>query len=336
MGIRKSGVKRQASSVKRQASEHGTQNIERGLQTPNLSVDIAGLKLKNPVMTASGTFGYGEEYSEFVDLNRLGAIVVKGLSITPRQGNPTPRIVETPAGMLNAIGLQNIGVKAFIRDKLPFLSRFNTPVIVNFFGDSIDEYVQAAEELNGAKGVHALEMNISCPNKQAGWMVFGTDPKTMEQLVATVRKTTKLPLIVKLSPNVTDIGLMAKVAENSGADAVSLINTLTGMVVDIKKRRPVLANNTGGLSGPAVRPVAVKMVREVYKAVHIPVIGMGGIMNASDALEFLIAGARAVAVGTANFVNPLATIEIIEGIEIYLKEEGFDDINDIIGSLITN
>lgn len=306
------------------------------LRTPNLSVDIAGLKLKNPVITASGTFGYGEEYSEFVDLSRLGAIVVKGLSVEPKKGNPTPRVVETPAGMLNAIGLQNIGVKEFIRDKLPFLCRFNIPVIVNFFGDSIDEYVKAVEELSSAKGVHALEMNISCPNKQAGWMVFGTDSKTMEQLVAAVRKTTALPLIVKLSPNVTDIGLMAKVAENSGADAVSLINTLTGMVVDIKKRRPVLANNTGGLSGPAVRPVAVRMVREVYKAVHIPVIGMGGIMNASDALEFLIAGARAIAVGTANFVNPLATIEIIEGIEAYLKEEGFSDINDIIGSLITN
>ncbi|MBI5212792.1 MAG: dihydroorotate dehydrogenase, partial [Nitrospirae bacterium] len=229
----------------------------------NLEVDIAGLKLKNPVMTASGTFGYGEEYSEFMDLNRLGAIVVKGLSATPRQGNPTPRIVETPAGMLNAIGLQNIGVKAFIKEKLPFLKRFNIPVIANFFGDSIDEYVQAAVELSGADGVHALEMNISCPNKQAGWIVFGTDTKTMEQVVTAVRKETKLPLIVKLSPNVTDIGLMARVAENSGADAVSLINTITGMVVDVRRRRPVLANNTGGLSGPAVRPIAVRMVWEV-------------------------------------------------------------------------
>lgn len=303
------------------------------LKTLNLSVDIAGLKLKNPVMTASGTFGYGEEYSEFLDLNRLGAIVVKGLSIIPRQGNQTPRIVETPAGMLNAIGLQNIGVYVFIKDKLPFLRQFNIPVIVNFFGDSIDEYIHAAEVLSNTEGVHALEMNISCPNKQAGWIVFGTDPKTMEQVVTAVRKAAKLPLIVKLSPNVTDISLMAKVAENAGADAISLINTITGMVVDVKKQRPVLANNTGGLSGPAVRPIAVRMVWEVYKAVKIPIIGMGGIMAANDALEFLIAGARAVAVGTANFINPTATIEIIEGLEKFLIDEGFSDINEIIGSL---
>jgi dihydroorotate dehydrogenase (NAD+) catalytic subunit len=307
--------------------------IDEKLRTPNLSVDIAGLKLKNPVITASGTFGYGEEYSEFLDFNRLGAIVVKGLSITPRQGNPTPRIVETPAGMLNAIGLQNIGVKAFIKDKLPFLRQFNTPVIANFFGDNIDEYIHAAEELSNAEGVRALEMNISCPNKQAGWIVFGTDPKTMEQVVAAVRKATNLPLIVKLSPNVTDIGLMARVAENAGADAVSLINTITGMVVDVKKRRPVLANKIGGLSGPAVRPIAVRMVWEVYKAVKIPIIGMGGIMAANDALEFLMAGARVVAVGTANFINPTATIEIIEGLEKFLIEEGLSDINEVIGSI---
>lgn len=305
------------------------------LQTPNLSVDIAGIRLKNPVMTASGTFGYGEEYSEFFDLSRLGAIVVKGLSVKPKDGNPVPRIVETPAGMLNAIGLQNIGVAAFIREKLPFLRQFDTPVIVNFFGDSIEEYVRAAEELSQAEGVHALEMNISCPNKQAGWIVFGTDPKVMEQVVTAVRKAASLPLIVKLSPNVTDIGLMARVAEASGADALSLINTLTGMVVDIRKRRPVLANKIGGLSGPAVRPVAVRMVWEACKAVKIPVIGMGGIMSANDALEFLIAGAHAVAVGTANFVNPLSTIEIIEGIEQFLREEGLSDIHDLIGSLST-
>ncbi|MEW5744046.1 MAG: dihydroorotate dehydrogenase [Nitrospirota bacterium] len=299
----------------------------------NLSVKIGSLALKNPVMTASGTFGYGEEYAEFFDLNELGAIVVKGLSVTPRQGNPTPRIVETPAGMLNAIGLQNIGIKAFIQDKLPFLRRFATPVIANFFGDTINEYVRAAEELSAAGGVHALEMNISCPNKQAGWIVFGTDPKTMEQVVSAVRKTTSLPLIVKLSPNVTDIGCMARVAEQCGADAVSVINTLTGMVVDIKKRRPVLANATGGLSGPAIRPIAVRMVWEVYKAVKIPVIGMGGIMTARDALEFFIAGARAIAVGTANFINPVAPVEIRNGIAEFLREEGLSDINDIVGSL---
>ncbi len=302
---------------------------------PRLSVEIAGLKLKNPVMTASGTFGYGEEYSEFIDLNRLGAIVVKGLSITPKQGNPTPRIVETPSGMLNAIGLQNIGVAAFIKDKLPFLRQFDTPVIVNFFGDSVDEFVRAAGALSNVEGVHALEMNISCPNKQAGWCIFGTDPRTMSEVVTAVRKSTRLPLIVKLSPNVTDIAAMAKVAEDAGADAVSLINTLTGMVIDIRRRSPVLANRIGGLSGPAVRPVAVRMVWETCKAVKIPVIGLGGIMKADDALEFLIAGARAVAVGTANFVNPLAAVQIIEGIEKFLCEEGISDINDIIGSIQT-
>jgi dihydroorotate dehydrogenase (NAD+) catalytic subunit len=301
--------------------------------TVNLSVEIAGLKFKNPVMTASGTFGYGEEYSEFVDLNRLGAIVVKGLSITPKQGNPTPRIVETPSGMLNAIGLQNIGVAAFINDKLPFLRQFDTPVIANFFGDSVEEFVRAAEELSNAEGVHGLEMNISCPNKQAGWCIFGTDPRTMSEVVAAVRKRTRLPLIVKLSPNVTDIAAMAKVAEDSGADAVSLINTLTGMVIDIRRRTPVLANRIGGLSGPAVRPVAVRMVWETCKAVKIPVIGLGGIMNASDALEFLIAGAKAIAVGTANFVNPFATVQIIEGIEKFLIEERISDINELIGSI---
>ncbi|HTZ17852.1 MAG TPA: dihydroorotate dehydrogenase [Dissulfurispiraceae bacterium] len=298
-----------------------------------LSVEIGGLKLKNPVMTASGTFGYGEEYSEFVDLNRLGAIVVKGLSIGPKSGNPTPRIFETASGMLNAIGLQNIGVKAFIADKLPFLRQFSTPVIANFFGDSVEEFVGAAEELSGADGIHGLEMNISCPNKQAGWCIFGTDPKIMSEVVTSVRKNTKLPLIVKLSPNVTNIGAMARIAEDAGADAVSLINTITGMAIDIRRRRPVLANVTGGLSGPAVKPVAVRMVWETCKAVKIPVIGLGGIMNASDALEFLIAGATGVAVGTANFVNPLATVQVIEGIEMFLREEGVSDINDLIGSM---
>ena len=301
-----------------------------------LSVTVASLNLKNPVMTASGTFGYGEEYAEYVDLNRLGAIVVKGLSITPREGNPTPRIVETPAGMLNAIGLQNIGVRAFIKDKLPFLRQFDTPVIANFFGDTVDEYVRAAGELSAAEGVHGLEMNVSCPNKQEGWIMFGTDPKRMDQVITEVRKTTNLPLVVKLSPNVTDIGCMAKAAEEAGADALSVMNTITGMVVDIRQRKPALANNTGGLSGPAIRPIAVRMVWETCKAVSIPVIGMGGIMTARDALEFLIAGARAVAVGTANFVNPAAAVEIIEGTEKFLTEENISDINSIIGSLKLN
>ncbi len=300
---------------------------------PSLSVQIASLNLKNPIITASGTFGYGEEYSGFIDIERLGAIVVKGLSITPKKGNPPPRIIETPAGMLNAIGLQNIGIAVFINDKLPFLRQFKTPVIANFFGDTVDEYIRAAEALSNANGVHALEMNVSCPNKEASWCVFGTNPETLSHVVSMVRKVTRLPLIVKLSPNVTDIGLMARVAEDSGADAISLVNTLTAMCVDINRRKPILANITGGLSGPAIRPVAVRMVWEACKAVKIPVIGMGGIMNFKDAIEFLIVGAKAIAVGTANFVNPLATIDIIEGIEKYMIEEGFTDINQLIGSL---
>ncbi len=299
----------------------------------NLEVNIGGLKLKNPVMTASGTFGYGEEYGEFVDLNRLGAVVVKGLSLKPKEGNPPPRVVETASGMLNAIGLQNIGIERFIGEKLPFLRRFDTAVIVNFFGDSVDEYAEAAERLSGVDGIHGLEMNISCPNKQAGWCIFGTDPKVTERVVGAVRKKTALPLIVKLSPNVTDISLMAKVAMEAGADAVSLINTVTGMAIDIRTRRPRLANITGGLSGPAVKPIAVRMVYEVYRSLKIPIIGMGGIMNAGDAIEFLIAGASAVAVGTANFVNPRATTEIIDGIIDYMEKEGIGDIGSITGTV---
>jgi dihydroorotate dehydrogenase (NAD+) catalytic subunit len=300
----------------------------------NVSVQIGSLRLKNPVMTASGTFGYGEEYAEFVDLNKLGAVVVKGLSLSPKEGNPPPRLVETPAGMLNAIGLQNIGIGKFIQEKLPFLGRFNTPVIANFFGDAVDEYAEAAARLSAAEGIHGLEMNISCPNKQAGWSIFGTDPKVTHEVVTAVRKATKLPLIVKLSPNVTDIGLMARVAEDAGADAVSLINTLTGMTIDIQTRRPKLANITGGLSGPAVKPVAVRMVWEVYRSVKIPVIGMGGIMSGEDAVEFMLAGATAVAVGTANFINPRATLEILSGIESYMKEKKVADVRDLTGGML--
>jgi dihydroorotate dehydrogenase (NAD+) catalytic subunit len=299
----------------------------------NLEVKIGSLKLKNPIMTASGTFGYGEEYAEFIDLNRLGAIVVKGLSLLPKEGSPPPRIIETAAGMLNAIGLQNIGIENFIREKLPFLRQFDTPVIVNFFGDSIGEYTEVAERLSSADGVHALEMNISCPNKQAGWCIFGTDPKVTREVVASVRKVTRLPLIVKLSPNVTDIGLMARVAEDSGADAVSLINTITGIVIDIKTRRSKLGNITGGLSGPAVKPIAVRMVYEVYRAVKIPVIGMGGIMNAEDAIEFIIAGATAVAVGTANFIRPAAAVEILDGIIEYAEREKLEEISSLTGTV---
>jgi dihydroorotate dehydrogenase (NAD+) catalytic subunit len=299
----------------------------------NLEVHIGRLRLKNPVMTASGTFGYGEEYSEFVDLNRLGAVVVKGLSLKPKEGNPPPRIVETAAGMLNAIGLQNIGIERFVEEKLPFLRRFDTAVIVNFFGDSVDEYAEAAERLSGVDGIHGLEMNISCPNKQAGWCIFGTDPKVTAQVVGAVRKKTTLPLIVKLSPNVTDISLMARVAMDAGADAVSLINTITGMSIDIRTRRPRLANITGGLSGPAVKPIAIRMVYDVYRSLKIPVIGMGGIMNAADAVEFILAGASAVAVGTANFVNPRATVEILDGIIDYMKKEGIEDIGSLTGTV---
>lgn len=299
----------------------------------NLTANIAKLQLKNPVMTASGTFGYGLEYSEFMDLNRLGAVVVKGLSLKPREGNPPPRIVETAGGMLNAIGLQNIGIENFIGKKLPLLRKFNTCIIANFFGDSVAEYAEAAGRLSTAEGLHGLEMNISCPNKEEGWKVFGTDPKVAFEVISAVRKNTGLTLIVKLSPNVTDIALMARVAEDAGADAVSLINTLTGMAVDIRTRRPKLANITGGLSGPAIKPVALRMVWEVYKAVKIPIIGMGGIMNAEDAIEFMLAGASAVAVGTANFVNPSAAINIIEGLETFMKDHNIKDITELTGGL---
>lgn len=299
----------------------------------DLSVNIGSLVLKNPVITASGTFGYGEEYAEFIDLNRLGAITVKGLSLKPREGNPPPRIIETPSGMLNSIGLQNIGIERFIKEKLPFLRQFDTAVIVNFFGDTIEEYQEAAIALSDIEGIHGLEMNISCPNKEAGWSIFGTDPSATFKVVESVRKVTGLPLIVKLSPNVTDISLMARVAEDAGADAISLINTITGMSIDIKTRRPRLANITGGLSGPAIKPIAVRMVWEASKAVRIPVIGMGGIMSYEDAIEFILAGATAISVGTANFVNPRVTLDIISGIDSYLKKNNITSINEIIGGM---
>jgi len=298
----------------------------------NLKVNIGKLKLKNPVMTASGTFGYGREYSEFFDIGNLGAVVVKGLSLKPRTGNPPPRIVETASGMLNSIGLQNIGIDSFIENELPFLKKLKVPVIVNFFGDSIPEYAEAAAKLGSTKGINALEMNISCPNKQAGWSIFGTDPKVTSKVVKSVRKVTGLPLIVKLSPNVTDIGLMAKTAEDAGADAISAINTLTGMAIDIKKRKPKLANIIGGLSGPAIKPVALKMVWECYKSVKIPIIGMGGITSAEDAIEFMLAGASAVAVGTGNFINPAITMEILEGITSFMEEEGISSLKQIKGA----
>jgi dihydroorotate dehydrogenase (NAD+) catalytic subunit len=300
---------------------------------PLLSVEIGDLRLKNPVMTASGTFGYGEEYSSFVDLNLLGAVVVKGLSLRPRRGNPPPRIVETAAGMLNAIGLENIGVEAFITEKLPFLRQFSTTVIANIFGETEDEYRAVAERLTGVDGVHALEVNISCPNVKKGGLAFGADPAAAAAVTRIVKEATDLPVIVKLTPNVTDITAVAARVEEAGADALSLINTITGMSVDVERRMPHLACVTGGLSGPAVKPVALRMVWQVCRTVRIPVIGLGGITEARDALEFLIAGARAVQVGTANFINPRATFEIAKGIEDYLIRHEIPDVNALIGTL---
>jgi dihydroorotate dehydrogenase (NAD+) catalytic subunit len=307
--------------------------LEKKIDPPNLTVDIGTLKLRNPVMTASGTFGYGEEYAPYLDLNQIGAIVVKGLSLEPRKGNPPPRIMETPCGMLNAVGLQNIGVQAFIATKLPFLRQFETPVIVNIYAESVDEFPILAQKLSEAQGVHALEVNISCPNVKKGGIAFGTDPDMAAEVTRRVKEATDLPVIVKLTPNVTDIAMIAQSVEAAGADAVSLINTITGMSVDVDKRMPHLWNITGGLSGPAIKPVALRMVWQVVNRVSIPVIGLGGIMTAEDALEYLIVGARAVQVGTANFVNARAIPDIIEGIGKYLRKHQMTHIDELIGSL---
>lgn len=300
---------------------------------PNMAVEIAGIRLRNPVMPASGTFGYGEEYAPFLDLEKIGAIVTKGLSLKPKAGNPTPRIAETISGMLNAIGLQNVGIEAFIQHKMPFLRTVNTPVIANFFGNTLDEYGEVAKRLNDIPEIAAGELNISCPNVKQGGIVFGTDPKAASEVVALVRKNLQKPLIVKLTPNVTDITVVARAVEEAGADAIACINTITGMSVDIHTRKPRIANRTGGLSGPAIRPIAVRMVHQVVQTVKVPVIGIGGISRPMDALEFLIVGARAVQVGTANFVDPSVMLTIIEGIEEFCIDEGIDDIHDLIGSL---
>lgn len=302
---------------------------------PDLAVRIGPLTLKNPVMTASGTFGYGGEYATFVDLNRLGAVVVKGLSLEPRSGNPPPRIMETPSGMLNAVGLQNVGVRAFVEGKLPYLRQYDTAVIANIFGENPDEYARIAHILSSAAGVHAIEVNISCPNVKRGGIAFGARPEAAAEVTAKVRAETDLPVIVKLTPNVTDITEIALAVEGAGADAVSLINTLTGMSVNIEQRRPHLANITGGLSGPAIRPVALRMVWQVLGTVKIPVIGIGGIVNASDALEFLITGATAVQVGTANFIDPSTVMEIPAGIADYMGRHKIVKIAELIGSLKT-
>jgi len=302
---------------------------------PSMSVTIAGITLKNPVMAASGTFGYGEEFASLVDLNRLGALITKGISLKPMEGNPPPRIVETVGGMINSIGLQNVGMQAFIRDKLPFLQQFKTPVIANIFGGTVREYGELAKRLADIPGIAGLEVNISCPNVASGGVLFGTDPKMAHLVVRTVKRSTQRPIIVKLSPNVTDITLIAKAVEEAGGDAISLINTLMAMAIDPQSQRPLLNNIIGGLSGPAIKPVALRLVWQVVNTVKIPVIGIGGIMTPEDALEFIIVGTRAVQVGTANLVNPTACIEIIDGIEAYLTRNGFKHIDELVGSLRT-
>lgn len=296
----------------------------------NTKVTIAGVEFKNPVMTASGTFGSGMEYGEFVDLNRLGAVVTKGVASVPWPGNPTPRIVETYGGMLNAIGLQNPGIDVFLERDLPFLQKFDTRVIVNVCGKTVEDYLEVVEKL-GDTSVDMLEVNVSCPNVKEGAIAFGQNAHALCDITAQIKKHARQPVIMKLSPNVTDIGEMARAAESAGADALSLINTITGMKIDIAKRQFALANKTGGLSGPAIKPVAVRMVYQAANVVKIPIIGMGGIGNAEDALEFMMAGATAVAVGAMNFVNPYAAIETIEGIERFMEDQGLENLSDIIG-----
>ncbi|RJO62748.1 MAG: dihydroorotate dehydrogenase [Dehalococcoidia bacterium] len=304
---------------------------------PDLSVQLAprnrrGLLLANPVMTASGTFGYGEEMSGLCDIQRLGAIVCKGTTLAPREGNKQPRIAETPEGMLNAIGLQNMGVDALIRDKAPLWAKWRVPVIVNIAGERIEEYAELAKRLDGVPGVSGIEVNISCPNVAAGCMEFGSNPESAAAVTRAVRQATTLPVIVKLTPNAADIVGIAQAVAGAGADVVSLINTLKGMAIDIKKRKPILANTTGGLSGPAIKPVALYMVYLVAGAVDVPVIGGGGIMTAEDALEFLMAGASAVEVGTATFINPTAATDIIDGLESYMRENGIKKLAELIGA----
>ncbi len=298
----------------------------------NTKVTIAGVTLNNPVMTASGTFGSGMEYGEFVDLNRLGAVVTKGVANVPWPGNPTPRVAETYGGMLNAIGLQNPGIDVFVERDIPFLQKYDTKIIVNVCGRTVEDYLEVVERL-GEQPVDMLEINVSCPNVKEGAIAFGQKPDSLYDITARIKKRAKQPIIMKLSPNVTDIVEMAKAAEAAGADALSMINTITGMKIDIHKRTFALANKTGGLSGPAIKPVAVRMVYQAAHAVKIPIIGMGGIANAEDAVEFLLAGASAVAVGAMNFVNPYATMEVVEGIEAYMERYGIESVTELIGAV---
>ena len=299
--------------------------------SPNLAVNIGGLVLPNPVLVASGTFGFATEYAPFLDINRLGGMVLKGVTLAPREGNPPPRLAETPAGLLNAIGLANPGVEALVREKLPLLTSLACPVVVNIAGETPAEFGRLAARLSGVPGVAALEVNVSCPNVERGGMQFGTDPASCAEVVRAVREATGLPVIVKLSPNVTSIVAVAQSAKDAGADALSLINTLWGMAIDIKRQKPVLGNITGGLSGPCIKPVALRCLWQVYEAVDLPLIGMGGILTAADALEFILAGARAVALGTANFVDPGAAANVLAGIESYLVERGIEDISELVG-----
>lgn len=298
----------------------------------NMSVDLCGVTLKNPVMTASGTFGAGEEYSEFVDLNRLGAVVTKGVANVPWEGNKTPRVAEVYGGMLNAIGLQNPGIDLFIERDIPFLKQYDTKIIVNVCGHTTEEYIEVVDRL-ADQPVDMLEINISCPNVKEGGIAFGQNPKMVETITSEIKKHAKQPVIMKLSPNVTDITETAKAAEAGGADALSLINTLTGMKIDVNRRCFVLANKTGGMSGPAVHPIAVRMVYQCAQSVNVPIIGMGGIMNSEDAIEMILAGATAVSVGTANFTNPRATIEIIDGIAAYMEKYQVNDIKELVGAV---
>jgi len=307
---------------------------KRAQAKPRMEVRLGNLVLKNPVMTASGTFGYGREFSPFVDLNRLGAVVVKGISLEPMAGNPPPRTAETPCGMINAIGLENVGLKGFVHEKLPYLRLFNTPVIVNILGNTKEDYRLLAHELSRESGVAALELNISCPNVEKGGIMFGTDVAAAAEVVSEVRNATGLPLLVKLSPLVSDIVEIARAVEQAGADAVCVGNTFPAMAVDIKTRKPKLANGVGGLSGPAIRPIMLRLVRLVAQELRIPVVGVGGIMHTEDALEYLIVGAAAVEVGTANFVDPRATLNILEGLEQFLTDEGMEDIDQLIGCMV--
>ncbi|MGD9220149.1 MAG: dihydroorotate dehydrogenase [Desulfobacterales bacterium] len=303
---------------------------------PDLKITIGNLELQNPVLTASGTFGYAQEFEDLVDLNRLGAIIVKGLALRPTKGNPPPRIVETPCGMLNAIGLENVGIDAFADQKLPFLKTLSPPILANIYGTCIEDYAELAARLETLEGIAGVEVNISCPNVKAGGIAFGADPDVAYRVVAAVREKTTKHLMVKLSPNVTDITLIARSAEAAGADSLSLINTITGMAIDLETRRPKIANITGGLSGPAIKPIALRMVWQVVQAIQIPVIGIGGIITAEDALEFLVAGASAVQIGTANFINPQVTTDIIDGIEAFIARRNIASVTDIIGTLETN